>query len=196
VTSLQRTAVACAVAVGTLLSGCATTGSAQPAQGNQQAQTAQTPGGIPAGVPPVYAPYPARPEGPLDPTKGTYKIDAIDLTLFPGQAVEYKYRLPEGSTMIYSWKADAPVRFDFHTVPDGKPVSASERFEAGETAQASGVYKAPYTGLHGWWWENSGMKEVTIRIQTAGFYSEAMMFSGSPEGEPFEVKDPPPPPEF
>lgn len=158
--------------------------------------TAQTPGGVPAGVPPVYAPYPAKPEGPLDPAQGTYKVDAIDFTLFPGQAVEYKYRLPEGATMIYTWKADAPVRFDFHTVPDGKPISASERFEAGEVPQASGVYKAPYTGLHGWWWQNNGEKEVSIRVQTAGFYSQAMMFSGSPEGEPFPVQDPPPPPEF
>lgn len=188
--------MACAVAVGTLVSGCATMRAAQASQGNQAAETAQTPGGIPSGFPPVYAPYPARPEGPLDPTKGSYKIDAIDLTLIPGQTVEYKYRLPQGATMIYMWKADAPVRYDFHTVPDGKPLSASERFEAGESATASGVYTAPYSGLHGWWWENTGMKEVTIRIQTAGFYSQAMMFSDSPEGEPFEVQDPPPPPEF
>ena len=77
--------------------------------------------------------------------------------------------------------------------PDGRPASASERFEAGETLQASGVYKAPYAGLHGWWWENTGKTEVTIRVQTAGFYSQALMFAGSPDGEPFEVQDPPPP---
>ena len=184
------------VAAAVSLTACRATMQGSTAASSSASATAQTPGGTPAGVPPVYAPYPAKPEGPLDPTTGTYKIDAIDFTLFPGQAVEYKYRLVEGATMIYTWKADAPVRFDFHTVPDGKPISASERFEAGEVTQASGVYKAPYTGLHGWWWQNNGQKEVTIRIQTAGFYSQAMMFSGSPEGEPFPVQDPPPPPEF
>ena len=156
-------------------------------------QAAGTPGAVPAGVPPVYAPYPARPEGPLDPVAGKYKIDAIDFLLMPGDAVEYKYRLAVDATMIYMWTADAPVRFDFHTVPDGRPIEASERFEAGEVTQASGVYKAPYAGLHGWWWQNNGTKEVNIRIHTAGFYSEARMFAGRPEGEPFEVKDPPAP---
>ena len=156
-------------------------------------QTAGTPGGTPAGVPPVYAPYPARPEGPLDPVTGKYKIDAIDFLLMPGDAVEYKYRLAADATMLYMWTADAAVRFDFHTVPDGRPVSASERFEAGEVTQASGVYKAPYAGLHGWWWQNNGTKEVNIRIYTAGFYSEARMFAGRPDGEPFDVKDPPAP---
>jgi len=158
-----------------------------------QSQSAQTPGALPTSFPPVYAPYPARPEGPLDPVAGTYKVDAIDFTLLPGDSGEYKYRLVEGATMIYQWKADGPVRFDFHTVPDGKPVSASERFEAGETTQASGVYKAPYTGLHGWWWQNSGKEIVNIRIQTAGFYSQAMMFGGGPDGDPVEVQDPPNP---
>jgi hypothetical protein len=80
--------------------------------------------------------------------------------------------------MIYTWKADAPVRFDFHTVPDGMPTSESERFEAGESTEISGVYTAPYAGLHGWWWENTGTRPVTIRVQSAGFYSQAMMFGG------------------
>lgn len=168
----------------------------QTAEPPPAAPASQTPGGTPAGLPPVYVPYPVRSEAPLDPVAGTYKVDAIDFTLRPGDAVEYKYRLAEGATMIYSWKADAPVRFDFHTVPDDQPLSASERFEAGEAVQANGVYRAPYAGLQGWWWTNVGTTEVTIRVQTAGFFSEAVMFAGSPEGVPFEVQDPPVPPQF
>ena len=141
---------------------------------------------------PVYAPMAAKPGGPIVPRPSGYKVDAIEMTLFPNQAVEYKYRLDKGAVMIYSWTADAPVKFDFHTVPDGKPVSASERFEAAEKNQAHGVYTAPYAGLHGWWWENSGKEEVTIKITTAGFYESATMFSDG-EPTPFEVKDPPPP---
>jgi hypothetical protein len=177
------------------LSACAATAQSTASRSSQPttSQSAQTPGALPTSFPPVYAPYPARPEGPLDPVTGTYKVDAIDFTLLPGDSGEYKYRLVEGATMIYQWKADGPVRFDFHTVPDGKPASASERFEAGETTQVSGIYKAPYTGLHGWWWQNAGKEIVNIRIQTAGFYSQAMMFGGGPEGTPIEVQDPPPP---
>ena len=177
----------------TSLSACRATMQSSPAAAGAAAQTGQTPGGTPAGVPPVYAPYPARPEGPLDPRTDSYKIDAIDMTLFPGQAVEYKYRLVQGATMIYSWKADAPVRFDFHTVPDGKPISASETFMRGTVSQGQGTYRAPYPGLHGWYWKNAGKEPVTIVLNASGFFTEARMFSGDPVGEPMEVKDPPPP---
>ena len=155
-----------------------------------------TPGGVPSGVPPVYAAMPARPEGPLKPRPAAYKVDAIDLTLIPGQAVEYKFRLDQGAVMIYSWKVveGTNVRFDFHTVPDGKPISASERFMAAETSQANGHYVAPYAGLHGWWWENSGKDIATIRINASGFFTGAVMFA--PEPTEMEVQDPPPPPEF
>ena len=32
---------------------------------------------------------------------------------------------------------------------------------------------APFSGIHGWYWENLGSGYVTIRLTTAGFYSEA-----------------------
>jgi hypothetical protein len=168
--------------------------SGQTASASQQPSA--TPGGVPSGVPPVYAPMPARPEGPLKPRPAGYKVDAIDLTLIPGQAVEYKFRLDQGAVMVYSWKVmeGTNVRFDFHTVPDGKPISASERFMAAETNQANGYYTAPYAGLHGWWWENSGKEIATIRINAAGFFTQGVMFA--PEPTEMEVQDPPPPPEF
>ena len=146
------------------------------------------------GTIPVYAPMTAKPRGPIAPRPNGYKVDAIEFLLIPMQTVEYKYRLERGATMIYSWTANGRVRFDFHTVPDGKPLSASQRFEAAEKDQAHGVYTAPYSGLHGWWWENRGNESVTIRLTTAGFYTAAIMFSDG-EQTPFTVKDPPPPEE-
>ncbi|MBM3820177.1 MAG: hypothetical protein FJW14_14330 [Acidimicrobiia bacterium] len=144
----------------------------------------------------VYKPQAARRGGPLTPRTAGYKVDAIDLTLIPGQTVEYKFRLDRGATMVYSWKVveGANVKYDFHTVPDGKPISASERMEAAEKNQAHGVYVAPYAGLHGWWWENSSNDIATIRINASGFFTEAVMFA--PEPTEMEVQDPPPPPEF
>lgn len=166
----------------------------QPQTAAPQPQTGMgTPGGVPSGVPPVYAPMEARPEGPLKPRMAGYKVDGIDLTLEPGQTVEYKFRLAQGAMMVYSWKVveGANVRFDFHTVPDGKPISASERFMAGELSQSHGFYTAPYAGLHGWWWENSSKGTATIRINAAGFFTQAVMFA--PEPTEMEVQDPPVP---
>lgn len=141
-----------------------------------------------------WAPMVAKAGGPIAPQPSGFKVDAIDMLLIPEQAVEYKYRLEKGASMIYSWKADGPLTFDFHTVPDGKPLSASERFEAAEKTEVHGVYTAPYTGLHGWWWQNRTKDMVTFTVTTAGFYTSATMFSDG-EQIPFEVKDPPPPPE-
>ena len=129
-TKQTRTLAVIVLAAG--VAACAARSSQQAQQTAAQQQQSATPGGVPSGVPPVYAPMEARPEGPLKPRTSGYKVDAIDLTLSPGQGVEYKFRLDQGAVMIYSWKVmeGANVKFDFHTVPDGKPISASERFQA------------------------------------------------------------------
>ena len=92
--------------------------------------------------------------------------------------------------MVFNWKATAPVDVDFHTVPEGKPISASETFMRGKASTGQGTYRAPYPGLHGWYWKNTGKEPVTITLYAAGFFSEARMFSGDPVGEPMEVRDP------
>jgi hypothetical protein len=192
-----------ALTVVVLAAALASCSARSPQAAAQQQQTAApapqqqtgmgTPGGVPSGVPPVYAPMDARPEGPLKPRMTGYKVDGIDLTLEPGQAVEYKFHLEQGAVMIYTWKVveGANVRFDFHTVPDGRPISASERFMAGEVSQSSGTYTAPYAGLHGWWWENTSKGTATIRLNAAGFFSKGVMFA--PEPYDMEVQDPPVP---
>ncbi|MBI4262984.1 MAG: hypothetical protein HY657_01285 [Acidobacteria bacterium] len=122
----------------------------------------------------------------------TYKVDSQEFYLIPTQRMEYKYQLQQGATMVFTWTAEFPVYYDMHNVPEGKPLTASERIEEGETAEAHGVYTAPYPGLHGWYWENRGDDGVLIALKTAGFYTGAVMIS---EGEviPMEIQDPPPP---
>lgn len=131
--------------------------------------------------------------GPIIPQANPYKVDTIEFLLIPTGTVEYKYRLETGATMLYTWKADGPLVFSMHTVPDGKPPDASEAFENGEKDQGHGSYAAPYAGLHGWYWENKGKESVTFRLTTAGFYTSATMFADG-EQYPYEVKDIPPPP--
>jgi hypothetical protein len=147
----------------------------------------------PAGGQPGGPPVTPKPGGPLTPSEKTYKVDAIEFGLMPDQFVEYKFRLNTGEMMMFNWKASAPIDVDFHTVPDGKPISASETFMRGTAASGQGAYRAPYPGLHGWYWKNSTKEMVTIVLNASGFFTEARMFSGDPVGEPMEVKDPPPP---
>jgi hypothetical protein len=129
----------------------------------------------------------------LTPLETTYKVDAIEFQLRPDQFVEYKFRMTTGAIMVFNWKADFAIDVDFHTVPDGKPLSASETYLRGTKSQGQGVYRAPYPGLHGWYWKNTGKQDVKILLNASGFFTEARMFSGDPVGEPMEVQDPPPP---
>ena len=147
----------------------------------------------PVGGQPGGTPITPKPGGPLTPFATTYKVDAIEFLLVPDQFVEYKFNLKTGATMMFNWKATGPLDVDFHTVPEGKPISASETFMRGTASAYQGFYRAPYPGLHGWYWKNSGKENVKILLNASGFFTEARMFSGDPVGEPMEVKDPPPP---
>ena len=139
-------------------------------------------------------PVTPKPGGPLTPSATTYKVDAIEFFLTPDQFVEYKFRLNTGQRMIFNWKATGPVEVDFHTVPDGKPISASETYQRGQATSGSGDYRSPYPGLHGWFWENRGTNPVLIQLKTAGFYTGALMISDG-EQIPMELQDPPAPKE-
>jgi hypothetical protein len=159
------------------------------ATGVAQTQQPLNPVGGQPGGPPITP----KPGGPLTPSDATYKVDAIEFLLVPDQFVEYKFNLKTGAMMVFNWKASAPVDVDFHTVPEGKPISASETFMRGKASSGQGTYRAPYPGLHGWYWKNTGKENVKILLNASGFFTEARMFSGDPVGEPMEVQDPPPP---
>ena len=114
----------------------------------------------------------------------TYKVDSEDLALGPGEGVEIKYHMQKGAGMLYSWKADANVQFEFHGEPDKKPnKDYFESYQLDDKAgqdHAYGSFTAPTTGIHGWFWENKSHKTVQIHLTTAGFYDSAKMYSDGP----------------
>lgn len=112
---------------------------------------------------------------------GDYKVDSEDLALLPGEGVEIKYHMQKGAGMVYGWKANGKVQFEFHGEPDQKP--RPDYFESyllddklGQD-HSYGSFTAPTTGIHGWFWENKGKKEVQIHLTTAGFYDSSKMYS-------------------
>ena len=105
-----------------------------------------------------------------------YRTNTASFELGPYEFVEFKYRLEQGATMIYSWSATGPVIYDFHSEPDGAPAGYAESFDKAQAPAAHGSYTAPFSGIHGWFWENPGTKAVTITLTTAGFYTTAQEF--------------------
>jgi hypothetical protein len=175
--------------LGLVVTGLAQTQTQTKAPTQTQTRQPLNPVGGQPGGPPITP----KPGGPLTPSATTYKVDAIEFFLTPNQFVEYKFNLKTGAMMVFNWKATGPLEVDFHTVPEGKPISASETFMRGKASSGQGTYRAPYPGLHGWYWLNTSKEFVTIVLNASGFFTEARMFSGDPVGEEMEVRDPPPP---
>lgn len=105
-----------------------------------------------------------------------YKTNTASFELGPYEFVEFKYRLEQGASMVYSWTATGPVIYDFHSEPEGAPPGYAESFDKAQAPSANGTYTAPFPGIHGWFWENPGTKAVTITLTTAGFYTTAQEF--------------------
>jgi hypothetical protein len=107
---------------------------------------------------------------------GEYKFDARELVLGPYEYVEFKYHLAKDATMLFSWTADGDVMHDFHGDPDGAPADAAQSYDKQPRRRADGSFTAPFSGIHGWFWENPGGETITVRLTTAGFYTAAHQF--------------------
>ncbi|HUQ72235.1 MAG TPA: hypothetical protein VM165_22095 [Planctomycetaceae bacterium] len=166
---------------------------AKPAPPAQTA--AQGPPATPLAGQPLGPPITPKPGGPLTPNDATYHVDAIEFQLGPGEFVEYKFRLNTGAMMMFNWKSTGPMEVDFHTVPDGKPISASETYLRGIFSKGQGTYRAPYPGMHGWYWNNAGKETIKLVLNASGFWTEARMYSGDPTGDVMPLQDPEPPPQ-
>lgn len=107
------------------------------------------------------------------PQQGPLAEDTFTVELRPFEGVEYKYRVEQGGSMVYSWTATGDVGFDFHGEPDGAAEGFSESYGKGAGRAAQGVFIAPTPGVHGWFWENTGSGRVTLTLTTSGFYSKS-----------------------
>jgi hypothetical protein len=99
--------------------------------------------------------------------------DEFTVELRPYEGVEYKYRVEQGASLVYTWTATSPVEYDFHGEPDGAPARYSESYATGNAAAATGTFFAPTPGVHGWFWENPGTSRITITLKTSGFYTKS-----------------------
>jgi hypothetical protein len=101
----------------------------------------------------------------------------MEFTLAPKEGMEYKYRLEKGAGLLFSWVATAPVHYELHSEPDAGPKGYAETFDKQDSRDsAHGNYVAPFAGIHGWYWENRTDQQITVRIVSAGHYSESLEF--------------------
>ena len=127
-------------------------------------ETPATPAG--AGLTPVQA-------GPVGVYPSEFKADSRVFELGPYEYLEYKYHLEAGAQMQFSWRASAPVIHEFHGehAEDANNVMS---YDKSTRQEAHGALTAPFTGIHGWYWENQDGTPVTVTLTSSGFYASAI----------------------
>jgi hypothetical protein len=113
----------------------------------------------------------------IAPQERVFQNETVSFKIAPRDSMEYKYRLDKGEALLYSWKATGRVNYELHAEPDGAPRGYAESYEKKSSQEAaSGTLTAPFSGIHGWYWENTTNGEVTVTLTAAGFYNMSHEF--------------------
>jgi hypothetical protein len=122
---------------------------------------------------PAAAPTPASAmadeSAPAEPGKPV----EVRLTLQPNEGREVKATMKAGQEFDYRWATDGgEVRFELHGEPAGAKGDEYTSYEKGSSAGASGKFRAPFDGTHGWYWKNRTDKPVTITARATGSFAK------------------------
>jgi hypothetical protein len=126
-------------------------------------------------------------EGVLTVSDRVMHTDRWERELAPYEAVEFKYTMEQGQPLIFTWRATAPVNYDMHSHPFEGGEELTESYGVGEAQSMQGLYVAPFTGIHGWYWQNRTMDNVTVTLETTGGFTHSTIFEGgAPQERPIE----------
>jgi len=115
------------------------------------------------------------------PADAKFVSDHWEYELLPYDSIEMKYKLARGQPMIFSWHAPVPIHYDMHSVPDQGGNEATESFAISDAPVQTAVYVAPFTGIHGWFWQNQTLNNVTVSIDATGAFAGAVIFDQAGE---------------
>jgi hypothetical protein len=122
--------------------------------------------------------------GVYTPQPKIFKVYSEEFQLRPDDGMEMKYHMQKGASMVYGWKADGKLTFEFHGEPGQKPTK--DYFESYELDDkvgkdaSYGSFIAPSTGIHGWFFKNKTNKDIKFHLYVSGFFDSAKMYAGGP----------------
>ncbi len=161
-----------------LLAACAGQG---PAPG-----AAAPPAAAASSVPPLpvavdgWREYPLR-DGVISIQPAKWRTDTVDIAVPAGQGLEYKLAMKKGETLVYNISFGTLAEpgmmlseFHGHTKQVDGVGDLMFYSKTGGSPQ-SGVFTAPWDGIHGWYLKNDGPKDVVVKLELAGFYELEVM---------------------
>ena len=97
--------------------------------------------------------------------------DIVIITVPAKSGLEYKFYIQQGADIEYAWVSDSAVLyFDFHGEPAGDTTGYFKSYRESTAGQSEGKLKAPFTGVHGWYWKNDSQNAVQVTLKTKGKY--------------------------
>jgi len=94
--------------------------------------------------------------------------DAWQVTLRPYEGIELKYTLDRGAALDFEWEATDTVEYDLHSHPFEGGTELTESYAVDDGKRMQGRYVAAFSGLHGWYWQNRNLTDVTVTLRAAG----------------------------
>ena len=120
--------------------------------------------------------YPLR-DGVISIQPAKWRTDTVDVHVPAGKGLEYKLTMKMGEGLVYNVRygalADPSLmltEFHGHTPQVNGVGDLMFYSKTGGTPQ-SGVFTAPWDGIHGWYLKNDSAKDVVVTLQLAGFYA-------------------------
>ena len=117
------------------------------------------------------------------PLERTQWDDQWQVTLAPYEGIELKYTLDEGGAIDFEWEAGDTVEYDLHAHPFEGGTELTESYAVDDGNRMQGRYVAAFTGLHGFYWQNRNLDDVTVTIRAAGPIRGSTVFQGGGQTE-------------
>ena len=112
-------------------------------------------------------------------------------TLQSWESLEFKFEIVEAGGLVYSWRASAPIVYEFHGEPRGGPEGFAETWNKAEGERDNGTAMLPFPGKHGWFFENRSLEPVDIELTVSGFFDKTILYRDGFVTEKLTAPSPP-----
>ena len=118
-----------------------------------------------------------EPTAATDPVSG--QAGEATLTLKPDEGSEVKATMKAGNEIAYEWSTGGPkINFELHGEEIGAGAGDYTSYEKGTSAGASGTFRAPFDGTHGWYWRNRSDAPITVTVKAKGKFEKFVRVAG------------------
>lgn len=107
-----------------------------------------------------------------------YREAAYSIPLASGEALEHKITMQADDIVVYTWTvamADPSLltaEFHGHTERVGEEPGTVMFYKVHQDGRESGALRAPFTGIHGWYFNNQSDEDIVVELRVAGFFAD------------------------